>query len=62
LVTACEKNGDYRLPKCILDYKPTERRDAGRPRRRWQYSAAEIGLKICALKLTNDDDNDDYYD
>jgi len=38
-----EKMDNTRLPKHALNYKPKERRDRGRPRKRWQRIDAGTG-------------------
>jgi uncharacterized Fe-S cluster-containing protein len=38
-----ERMDNTRLPKHALNYKPLERRDCGRPRKRWQRVDAETG-------------------
>jgi hypothetical protein len=46
-----ERMDDNRLPKLILDYKPTRRRTVGRPRQRWKHSLVGTVLRTYALKL-----------
>ena len=52
-----------RLPKQALQYKPKERRNIGRPRKRWRdqlhLEIKEQGTRLTLQEHDDDDDDDD---
>jgi hypothetical protein len=50
-----ERMDNIRLPKHALNYKPRERRDRGRPRKRWQRVDAGTGQTTQSMDENVDD-------
>jgi hypothetical protein len=51
-----------RIPKQALQYRPTGRRNLGRPRKRWrdQLHLEEQETRLTLHEHDDDDDDDDY--
>ena len=51
-----ERMDNNRLPKHALNYKPRERGDRGRPRKRWQCVDAGTGQTTYSMEEEDDDE------